>query len=151
MRDSLRQSKTEAGYRCGFRAEEFGAIPSAALSFYCSNQAQSTVPRKGPRQLRETIARWLGRQAVQDRLLQIAEARRTVSPLHRPYSSVRMWFLRRDVQQPPSRQVEGAAFSFSTSERVRVRPPEPKSTLFVVSRYHARRAWFVAGFPFLVL
>jgi excisionase family DNA binding protein len=83
--------------------------------------AQSTVPRKGPRQLRETIPRWLGRQAVQDRLLQIAEARRTISP------PMRMWFLRRDVQQPPGRRVEGAAFHFRHPTGYECGPPSQKA------------------------
>ena len=92
--------------------------------------AQSTVPRKGPRQLRETIARWLGRQAVQDRLLQIAEARRTISPLHRLYSSVRMWFLRRDVQQPRAAKSKAQLFHFRHPKGYECGPPRAKTHAF---------------------
>ena len=60
-----------------------------------------------------------------------------------------MWFLRHDVLQPLAAKSMAQLFHFRHPEREYNKCAQGPKARF--SSFHARRAWFVAGFPFLVL
>ena len=81
MRDSLRQSKTEAGYRCGFRAEEFGAIPRSSRGRVC-------LSRAGVVEIRGVTEKYLLREAAKPLITETVYRRQKHPFLSPPVTTV---------------------------------------------------------------